>query len=144
MRPITILTAVLTITACGKNSDSPSDSKPAANSSSGIPDYKYPVTFSDPKMTFCQNGTCHTGIIPSACSSLPIFNDFTIYSETLATFYGSIKESVSIDFQFGAVMMNSDTTGHNGVKFDFAYLKSYDLWQITYGPNCVRLYKALQ
>lgn len=90
---------------------------------------------------WCTDGDCDSPLEPEACQGIGTFNDFTIYSETSGTFYGSIPEPISIDTEARQITLTSNTTGNVGKTFEYEYVPELNSWIITYGENCGRVYQ---
>lgn len=117
----------------------------ATRTSLSEPSYMPNGTYSSFNTNWCTNGKCDSPSIPASCSGVIIFGaaggDFTVYSDTSATFWDSIPEPVSFNLNSLLVTMASNTTGHVGYDFTYQYLGGTPAqWQVTYGKNCGRLY----
>lgn len=126
MRTIIIL-GLLVLVGCGSSSSEPSGGVAAAY------DYKFPLTMT------AVSGFEESG---PGCAGVVTFNDFTIYSWTSATFFGSIPEAVKIvDVAgVGSITLVSTTTGHSGLKINYDYNTGY----VFFGPGCSRRYRLVQ
>lgn len=92
-------------------------------------------------LKWCTNGKCDQSNMPAACNGKVVFHDFTVYSESSATFFDSIPEAVSVNTMTQEVTLTSDTTGHKSFSFKYKYLKDSKEWLVTYADNCQRLYQ---
>lgn len=92
-------------------------------------------------LKYCTSGSCNNNGLPAACSGVTVFNDFTVYSETSATFFNSITEPISVNVTKMEITLTSDTTNHKGMVFSYKFLKDSNEWQVMYSSNCGRLYQ---
>lgn len=101
-----------------------------------------PGTFTSTGLKFCTDGQCMSVSAPPACAGVTLFNDFTIVDQNTATFFASILEPVVIDHELSQIALVSNSTLHQGLVIGYKYI-AHNIWEITYGPNCSRLYKKL-
>lgn len=92
-------------------------------------------------LLWCDSSGCGLSSAPAICSQYVTFNDFSVYSETSATFFSSIPEDVSINTNTLQITLVSDTTGHKGMTFNYKFLKASNEWLVTFGKGCGRLYQ---
>jgi hypothetical protein len=118
-------------------------SAPVSASQSVVDESIEPGTFTSAGLAYCTNGSCTSFAVPASCSSASVFADFTILDQATASFFGSIFEQVAIDHELKQITLVTNNTTHQGLTIGFKYHSGPDRWEITYGPNCGRLYKKV-
>lgn len=136
---ITLTTVVVFAAGCGE--DKSTQQYQVKGSSAA--EYQFPMTFSAAGLPFCSSGSCSYSSAPGACSGVIMFDDFTIFSETSGSFFSSIQETILIDEGNQSVTLTTNQTSHQGMSFSFSYIQASDLFEVTYAPNCGRLYRQV-
>lgn len=131
--------------SCAYNSDSTTTT--VSRTDSSLTAYLPNGTYTSSGLNWCTNGACDSAGTPAACSGVTTFGDvggdFTVYSDTQATFWSSITETVSFNTSSRQVTLTTNDTGHISYTFTYEYIGgSPKNWEITYGTNCGRLYKC--
>lgn len=137
-RVLMMLTAVLV--GCSKGT---SDSAPVSNSATQVqlprPDAG---TYTEDKT--CISGDCVCSLNQSGCNSPDVFKDFTIVNESVGSFFGSVYEMMSVDWDNQTVTLTSNQTNHQGLAFSFEQAQLSERWRVTQSPTCCKIYRKSQ
>lgn len=93
-------------------------------------------------LKWCAYGECNEPTPIEGCHEQVLFpGDFTIYNETLGTFWNSVPEEISINHETRTITMTTNLTGHLGKSFKYKFSSVNAQWEVIFGENCSRLYE---
>ena len=138
MRLIIILTAVFVVGCAEGGESSPASSVGATNATA----LKIgPGTYTLASNRWCTEDSCNFLAPPPGCAGLVTFLDFTIYSDTSATFFHSEEEDVLMNTESRTIVLSSNKTGNMGLEIYYDYHEPLDIWYVGYGKGCGRVYR---